>query len=311
VKRSVLVAACAAALVLGGAPAMAANPHPGGGGNGGGGSGGGGGGGGTSVPSTGIDVSYPQCGDVLPTDEAFAVVGVNGGLANIYNDCLAEQFTYAKRLTPGGTTQPVAQTYLNTADPGNSVADWPSPGQLGAYGKTTTPDYGDCVYASGGSSAGANSPACAYIYGYDMVAGITTEAGVSIVGDAPYFTEVTGGSLGDQPVWLDVETANSWLSGPDGLAMNIAALQGMVDAVHETGSAPVGIYSTAYQWDQITGTPTGDAAGNLVELPVWVPGARRESSARDNCAQDAFTGGTVVLAQWFGHPYDGNVSCVG
>jgi hypothetical protein len=284
---------------------------PGGGSGGGhGGSGGGPGGGGTTSTTTGIDVSYPQCGDALPGNEAFAIVGVNGGLANTYNPCLAEQFSYAQGLT-GGTGQPVAQTYLNTADPGNIVDDWPSPDYLGAYGSTITPS-GNCDFAEGSSSLGANSPGCAYVYGYDMVAGITTPA-QTVEGDASYFESATGGSLGDQPVWLDVETANSWQSGDAGLAMNVAALQGMVDALIDEGATTVGIYSTAYQWGQITGSPTGVEAGNLADLPVWVPGARRESSAATNCLQTAFTGadGDVVLAQWFGHPYDQNVSCAG
>ena len=301
--RSIAVAACTACALLSSAPAWGANPH-GGGGNGGGGHGGGG----SSPTTTGIDVSYPQCGDTLPTDEAFAVVGVNGGLANTYNPCLKQQFAYAIAL-PGGTNQPVAQTYLNTADPGNGVADWPSPGHPGAYGSSSTP-AGACEYDSGTSGAGANTPGCAYVYGYDMVAGIVAPD-QTVEGDAAYFERMTGQQLGNRPVWLDVETANSWQSGSDGRAMNIAALQGMVDAIRATGSSTVGIYSTAYQWDQITGTPGETAAGNLAGLPVWVAGARRESSARANCSQSAFTGGTVELAQWFGHPYDENVSCVG
>ncbi len=300
--RTVAVVACTVGALLGGGQAWAANPHPGGGGSGGG--HGGGGGGGTATPTTGIDVSYPQCGDTLPTDEAFAVVGVNGGLANIYNTCLAAQFAYAEALQ-GGTSQPVAQTYLNTADPGNGVADWPSPAQPGAYGDRSNP-YGYCGYESGSSGPGANSPACAYVYGYDMVAGMPEQG---VLGDAPYFSRVTaGGALAAQPVWLDVETANSWQSDT---AMNIADLNGMVDALRATGSAPVGIYSTAYQWAQITGTPTGTDAGNLDGLPVWIAGARRQSSAEANCADAAFTGGVMTLAQWFGHPYDENVSCTG
>ncbi len=76
-------------------------------------------------------------------------------------------------------------------------------------------------------------------------------------------------------------------------------------------TAPVGIYSTAYQWGQITGTPTGSIAGNLDGLPVWIPGARKQSDAQANCSQIAFTGGTVTLTQWFGHPYDQDISCTG
>ena len=296
------VAACVAAAVLGGGPAWAARPTPGGGN-------GGGHGGGSSSTTAGIDVSYPQCEDSLPAGQAFAVVGLNGGLANNLNPCFPEQFAYAVTL-PGGTKQPVAQVYLNTADPGNIVGDWPSPDYPGAYGTTSTP-VGDCDYATGTSGPGADSPACAYIYGYDMVAGIVTPA-ESIEGDAPYFARVTGRFLGAQPVWLDVETGNSWQSDTE---MNIADLQGMVAAIRAStppsAYVPVGVYSTAFQWQQITGTPTGAAAGDLAG-PAWIAGAREESDAQANCSPaNAFTGGSVVLAQWFAHPYDQDLSCAG
>ena len=276
---------------------------------------GGGGGGGTSTAPTGIDVSYPQCGDSLPAGEAFAIVGVNGGLANDYNSCLGAEFAYAQ-TSIGGTKQALAQAYLNTADPGNTVADWPSPGQLGAFGSTSTPD-GTCSYASGDTGPGANSSACAYIYGYDMVQGITYTANGStatIVGDVADFHAATGGQLYSVPTWLDVETANSWQTGSAGLAMNVADLQAMVDSIHaaagSTTAAQVGIYSTASQWNQITGTP-GSNGGSLWELPDWIPGARSQGGAVSNCSLSAFTGGALSVTQWFGHPYDGDYSCIG
>lgn len=279
-------------------PAWAAKPSHGGGG---------------STTSTGIDVSYPQCGDSLPTGEAFAIVGVNGGLANDYNSCLGSEFSYAQAST-GTTKQAKAQLYLNTGDPGNGVADWPSPGQTGAYGFTSTPN-GNCDYASGSSGPGANSAACAYIYGYDMVQGITYATG-TIAGDISAFASATGSQLYNFPTWLDVETANTWQSGTGGLAMNVADLQGMVDAVYAAASsanAPaqtVGVYSTTSQWNAITGTP-GSGGGNLWLLPDWIPGAQRQSGAVSNCSLPAFSGGPVAITQWFGHPYDGNYSCSG
>jgi len=304
--RPLAAVAFASTLLAGATPAWAANHgKPGGGGGG-------------SAQPAGIDVSYPQCpGTSLPSGEAFAIVGVNGGLANDYNSCLGAEFAYAQQ-SAGGTKQALAQLYLNTADPGNSVADWPSPTQLGAYASASTPD-GDCGYASGPSGPGANSPACAYIYGFDMVAGIAYSGG-DIVGDLSDFNSVTGGRLFNYPVWLDVETGNSWQSSsvPDGLAMNIADLQGMVDAVNAAAQAAtgspahqIGIYSTSYQWNQITGTPTGAAAGNLASLPDWVPGARGESGAVSDCSLAPFTAGGVEITQWAGHPYDGDYSCIG
>lgn len=307
--RPVAAIAFASTLLLGSAPAWAANhtkPH-----------GGGGGGGGTS--STGIDVSYPQCpGTSLPQGEAFAIVSVNGGLANDYNSCLKAEFAYAQQST-GTTKQAPAQLYLNTGDPGNGVADWPSPSQPGAFGSGPTPD-GTCGYAntSTNSGPGANSTACAYQYGYDMVAG-NNDTTKSVAGDLSDFHTVTGGNLYSYPVWLDVETGNSWQSSSvaDGLAMNVADLQGMVDALNAAATAAgsaakqIGIYSTSYQWHQITGSPQGTAAGNLASLPDWVPGATRQSGAVSDCSLAPFTAGGVLITQWAGSPYDGDYSCNG
>lgn len=268
------------------------------------------GGGGGLSSGTGVDVSYPQCGSTLATGQAFAIVGVNGGLANDYNSCLASEWTYA--LASGATTnQPTAQTYLNTGDPGNTVADWPSPSNYGNYpdSNVATP-YGNCTYASGSSGPGAMSPACAYVYGYDMVAGgIDDGPNGTILGDVSAFKAATGGALSAQPVWLDVETGNSWQSGSAGLQMNVADLEGMVAALRASSTAAVvGIYSTAYQWNQITGTPT---TGTLPGLADWIPGARTHNGAVSNCTQSGFTGGTPSVAQWTSGGLDYDYSCIG
>lgn len=264
---------------------------------------------------TGIDISYAQCSSSLPAGEAFAVVGVNGGLANDYNPCLASEFSYAQTSSTGASLQAKAQTYLNTADPGNAVADWPSPSQEGAYGSKATPDGSSCGYAPNSVTVGADSVACAYVYGYDMVAGIAYSGGSQILGDITAFSQATNQSLVAQPVWLDVETANSWQSGSTGLSMNVADLQGMVQALRDAATAAslptpqIGVYSTSYQWGQITGLANG-GAGNLAGLPDWIPGARGQSGAASNCSLAGFTG-TVPMTQWFGHPYDGDYSCIG
>jgi hypothetical protein len=62
--------------------------------------------------------------------------------------------------------------------------------------------------------------------------------------------------------WLDIETANTWSST---VALNSADIRGMVDFF--TGrSVTVGIYSTGFQWNQITG-------GLTLGLPNWLAGA--------------------------------------
>ncbi len=79
------------------------------------GGGGGGGGGGSTTVSTGNDVSYSQCGSTLPSATAFAIVGVNGGLADTPNTCLgptselsSSELYWALTTASGTTSQPKA-----------------------------------------------------------------------------------------------------------------------------------------------------------------------------------------------------------
>lgn len=125
--------------------AAAANP-----GRGRGGGGGGSGGGPSGSTTTGFDVSYPQCGSTLPTPTAFAIVGVNGGLANDPNNCLGPDPSYtdselywAESTAVGGTSQPNTSLYVNTGDPGNlykgtPITDWPQT-------SLSTDPYGACT----------------------------------------------------------------------------------------------------------------------------------------------------------------------
>jgi len=267
------------------------------GGNGGGHAGGGGGGGGGKLSTTGNDISWPQCGGTFPSGQAFGIVGLNAGLANNLNPCLASELVWALGSTghalPSGF--PKAALYVNTANAGPDLAKWwPSSG---------TNIYGTCRLQ-------ADTQACAWEYGaafarQDMewltgAASALSAAGVT-----------ASGAPRDYTWWLDVETANSWETGTMGLLNNVADLQGMV-ATFEAAGASVGIYSTTYQWGVITGGSTAPfpdgSASNLVGLPDWIPGARRQSSAESNCSVPGFTG-DVLMAQWFGHPYDGDVAC--
>ena len=295
----------AAVVVAGASPAYAARPT---------GPGGGGGHGGGTTPATGNDISYPQCGATLPTGAAFGIVGLNDGLANTLNPCFGPSSAYpgiahselywAVTATTGATPQPVAQLYVNTADPGNVVngtviADWPTSG--------TTP-YGTCatttVSVSGTTdTVGENSTACAWQYGHDRA---TQDAqwladAASAINAALPAPEVSGAASA-YPWWLDVETGNSWTSDT---AMNVADLQGMVAALSGAGATSIGVYSTSSQWGTITG---GSSAGSLSGLPNWIPGARNLSGAEKACHDTSFTGGAVTLTQWVAQP-DGDYGC--
>jgi hypothetical protein len=243
-----------------------------------------------TASTTGNDISWPQCGRSFPAGQAFGIVGVNRGLANNLNPCLgrykggslstSELYWALQSTGKAAPGLPKAALYVNTADPGPGVADWPCTG-----GDTT---------------------ACAWQYGWnravqdmDWLNLAATQVGEVCVG--------VPSCASAYPWWLDVETANSWETGTSGLANNVADLQGMV-AAFKAGGATVGIYSTTYQWGQITGGQITGGSNNLAGLPDWIPGARQLSSAQSNCSLKGFTG-PVTITQWFGKPYDGDYAC--
>ncbi|TKJ19300.1 hypothetical protein [Blastococcus sp. CCUG 61487] len=236
----------------------------------------------------GVDVSHPQCGTDLPEDRAFTVVGVNGGLANLPNPCLAEQLEYAQG-SQGTAGQPVTQLYLNTANPGqvvDLVDTWPSDG--------TTP-YGECD--------GQNSDACSWQYGWDRARASVTryflpaalEAGIDLRPSQYVW-------------WLDVETSNSWQDGSlEARARNLAALEGMT-AYLDSWGAVVGLYSTHQQWGRIVGTVPDDSP--LAGRRSWLAGAVTAEQAALSCALPPLVPrGPVALAQYVPGDLDLNLPC--
>jgi hypothetical protein len=292
------------ALVVGGVtPAFAKSP------------GHGGGAGGTAAP-TGNDVSYPQCGGSLPAAPAFGIVGLTGGLANDLNPCFGPSSSYpsysqselywAVASSTGGSSQPKASLYVNTADPGNVyngtvIADWPTSGST-PYGSCTTTTV---TLTSGTYTVGADSDACAWQYGFNKASQDASWLGTAASAINSQSPPVTvAGTAASYPWWLDVETANTWQSDT---TMNVADLQGMIAGLQGAGATKVGAYSTSSQWDTITGG-TSSASGSLYQIPNWIPGARNLSGAQANCTQTSFTGGTVTVTQWASQP-DGDYAC--
>lgn len=266
----------------------------------------------TTSPETGYDISFPQCGDVFPSGQSFAIVGVNDGEPNELNPCFGTSQSYPSTADSElhwavGTSSgppPNASLYVNTADPGNVyngtlVTDWPTSGTA-PYG------YGDCTTTtvttnSGPATAGADSPACAWNYGADAA-----NADLSWLGSAASSVGVSG-AASSYPWWLDVETGNPWQTGSAGQAMNVAVLQGMDAALAAGGATSIGVYSTSYQWGVITGgTSSGTpAVGGLAN---WIPGANTVAGAEAACSDSSFTGGPVTLTQWTTN-IDGDVLC--
>lgn len=241
------------------------------------------------VSRAGVDISHPQCGADLPGSYAFTIVGVNGGVATRENPCLAEQLEWAWASNGSVPEQPVAQLYLNTANPGQVmglVSTWPSTGE--------TP-YGGCD--------GGNTPACSWRYGWerarDSVTGIflpaAREAGVDSVASSYRW-------------WLDVETMNTWQAGSDDArARNRATLEGMAAYLDFRGAA-AGLYSTNQQWFEIVGVVPEDSP--LSGLPTWMAGSVDLAQAVATCEQPPLVpGGRVALTQYVPDDLDLNHSC--
>jgi hypothetical protein len=245
------------------------------------------------VAPAGYDVSYPLCGRALPVGAAFAVVGVNGGLANNANPCLATELAWAA-ATPGltGPRQPPVSLYLNTADPGNRVADWPTQAVGNVAGATP---YGGCD--------GSWSPACGYLYG-------------ELRGASSYQLAVAANSPvapASVPWWLDVETVSSWAKPtdqPGWAAANIATIQGFVAGLRVSGAAgPIGFYSTRLQWRQITDLDATTSPSRFpASSPDWVAGLGSLGRAQARCSE-SFSGAPVKLAQYTTAGLDGDYAC--
>jgi len=262
-RSGMTVVAVLATVVLGGASAAVAHAQTG------------------SAP-TGNDVSYPQCGIALPSGQAFGIVAVNSGVANATNPCLADEITWAQSST-GTTNQPRVALYVNTANPGpHGVTDWPASNNNPIGGRPVADPYGACT--------GADNPACAWQYGWNLAELDAQTRGVPNPGGYRW--------------WLDVETINSWETKA---ANNRADLEGMVSYFRRIGGT-AGIYSTPKQWDPIVGKVTKSSP--LYRLPDWIPGATTLSRAKKNCALAPLTrGGTITVVQWSTKPTNRDLSC--
>lgn len=254
------------------------------------------GGGGSSTP-LGIDVSWPQCGKVLPKTQAFGIVGVNGGLANTTNPCMKDQLVWASKSV-GGTVQEKVQLYVNTANPGGlNTASWPVSNNDPAGNVAPNP-HGTCD--------GTDSLACAWQYGWNRA--------VEDVIDRFQPAAALAGVPTDPSTyiwWLDVETENTWKLGGTTFdnQSNVAVLEGMTK-YFKSLNARVGLYSTGSQWSQIVGGSVSSTS-NLNGLNNWRPGGASLSTAKQACNAAPLTpNGKVVLTQFVSKGLDYNYSCV-
>lgn len=244
----------------------------------------------------GNDVSYPQCGKALPTSQTFGIVGINDGIATTTNPCLSTQLAWATRSS-GTTAQAKAGVYVNTANPGGlGTASWPQ-NNTDPTGTATNNPHGTCD--------GSDSLACAWQYGWNRA-----------VEDVQlrFKPAAQSAGLSDDPAaypwWLDVETGNTWKTGSDFAQLsNTADLEGMT-AYFQSVHAPVGLYSTAAQWNAIVGSQvTSDS--HLNGLDNWRPGGANDKTAKKACTAAPLTpGGTVVMTQYIANNLDYDYSCI-
>jgi GH25 family lysozyme M1 (1,4-beta-N-acetylmuramidase) len=114
--------------------------------------------------------------------------------------------------------------------------------------------------------------------------------------------------------WLDIETMNSWRTLDDGVSRHaqqsdVASVAGEIGALQSIGVESVGIYSTRFQWNEITGGH-GVTQGRFAGVPVWLAGYGSKADAIDGCTDTSFTGGPVRMTQYLGSDgFDADVVC--
>lgn len=249
----------------------------------------------TPVTKVGNDVSYPQCGQTLPTGQGFGIVGVNDGIATTTNPCLSTELLWAGQSL-GTANQTKVQLYVNTGNPGGlNTPSWP---------QNNTDPAGNVSPNPIGTCDGSVSDACAWQYGWNRAVDDVQNKFVPAAQAAG-----VDSTPSDYPWWLDVETVNSWESGSsDALTQNLVDLEGMVTYFQSRGIT-VGIYSISSMWATIVGSVPSNS--NLNGLHSWLPGATNQSDAQSNCSLSALTsGGSVSITQFTTGNFDYDYSCL-
>ncbi|MDQ3756957.1 MAG: hypothetical protein M3394_03815 [Actinomycetota bacterium] len=101
--------------------------------------------------------------------------------------------------------------------------------------------------------------------------------------------------------WLDVETVNRW--SPD-VNLNTRIVRGVIDGLLDA-KLRIGVYSTAYQWQVITG------GMQIPGVPLWIATGGSIGDGPPTCTNPgkAFAGGVPYLVQFLHEGLDGNVLC--
>jgi hypothetical protein len=243
--------------------------------------------------TVGYDINWPQCASPgssaagpLPGPPNYpagtsaytiSVIGVDGWAVDDYNPCLTPEVAWgAKATLPGGKPAPHYQLYLFLNSPAS----------------TSTIDKSGPAGTCADLASSARPPCLAYNYGYNAAL------------DAVSYAKSQGATA--TRWWLDIENdqcasgewndaaAGEWWSCEQKL--NDETIQGALDALRNA-KLIAGVYSTAFQWDAITGTysPSGGT------LPIWVAGAPWSSPPYPSSSG---YGGTSALQPWCSGKYD-------
>jgi len=229
-----------------------------------------------SYPSgaTGYDISFPQCsgnGAYVPPRSEIAIVGVNGGRAFTPNPCLASELSWASN-SPG-------VVYVNINAPGSDSHDMSGPA-------------GNCSAANFGCQAinyGFNALDWAIAYANGQASQASTPAPKAVWLDVENVGGCSGSTLPSNGYW----TCST--------ALNADVISGAIDAIATAGLAG-GIYSTAYQWQEIAGDYSPG-------LPLWVPAAGVSHSTVCSDSSYWFGGGKATITQGESGNFDTDEAC--
>jgi hypothetical protein len=164
---------------------------------------------------------------MFPSGQAFGIVAVNEGFPNNTNPCLEDEISSAQSSV-GGTRQPKASLYVNSADPGHHGVTTGQPA-------TPTPPSGTMTRTPT-ARAMREQPG--------VRLAVRVEHGADGRAD-PRCPE-----SGEVPVVLELETANSWQSSTRD---NRADLEGMACYFRHIGAQVGGGTVTVTQVEDIIG----------------------------------------------------------
>ena len=208
---------------------------------------------GRASTSIDYDISFPQCGEALPSSPGFGIMGVNNGHPFSANPCLARQLAWAQ-----GAVNANPGFYANADNPGPAfTSNWPM-NQRSPKG-----------------CSGADTVACSYDYGWNAARGAFASA---VNAERSSGSSSPAAAAIAAPWWLDVETGNKWQTIELGRsfatsAYDEASIEGMIASFTNIGVTKLGVYSTSQQWNVITvATP---ASFPPVRAPTYRRGALR------------------------------------